>query len=172
MHWQKQRHNVFLLFFILAFFIFTGTMCATKADKHAWIAVDYGKKVNVKIVELINRESCCWSRTQNVDVRISDQVQLIYKNIYKYIKNIYSIPASHFWWSDVFWRLPPWPLCWTWHKGRTHLHLRSKAAVKSLLLINIPGKKLHGRYVIVQMNNGGQPLNLQEVKAFGRATSP
>jgi len=49
-------------------------MCATKADKHAWIAVDYGKEVIVERVELINRESCCWSRTQKVDVRISDQI--------------------------------------------------------------------------------------------------
>ena len=52
----------------------TGTMCATKADKHAWIAVDYGKEVIVERVELINRESCCWARTQKVDVRISDQL--------------------------------------------------------------------------------------------------
>ena len=51
-----------------------GTMCATKADKHAWIAVDYGTRAIVERVELINRENCCWSRTRKVDVRISDQL--------------------------------------------------------------------------------------------------
>ena len=38
------------------------------------------------------------------------------------------------------------------------------------LLINIPGgTMLSGRYVIVQMDNGAStPINLNEVKAFGR----
>ena len=40
--------------------------------------------------------------------------------------------------------------------------------MKSSLLINIPGQETFGRYVIVQMNSPTY-LNLQEVKAFGRA---
>ena len=53
----------------------TSTLCATKADKHPWIAIDYGKDVIVEMVLLINRASkCCWSRTRKVDVRISDQL--------------------------------------------------------------------------------------------------
>jgi len=35
--------------------------------------------------------------------------------------------------------------------------------------IIISGQETTGRYVIVQMDNGGHALNLQEVKAFGRA---
>ena len=35
-------------------------------------------------------------------------------------------------------------------------------------LINIPGPAMSGRFVIVQMDNGGDELNLKEVKAFGR----
>ena len=46
-----------------------------------------------------------------------------------------------------------------------------KSCCESSLLINIPGQETSGRYVIVQMDNGGDQLNLQEVKAFGRATS-
>ena len=47
---------------------------------------------------------------------------------------------------------------------------RQKAVVKPLFLIDIPGQETSGRYVIIQMNNGGEPLNLQEVQAFGKAT--
>ena len=32
-----------------------------------------------------------------------------------------------------------------------------------------PGKPAYGRYVIVQMDNGDDPLNLQEVISFGFA---
>ena len=77
---------------------------------------------------------------------------------------------SYFWRSDVFWRSPPWPFCWTCHWWATHNHLRSKAAVKSSLLINIPGQETSGRYVVVQINSRTY-LNFQEVKAFGRATT-
>ena len=39
-----------------------------------------------------------------------------------------------------------------------------------LLLINIPGQAMSGRFVIVQMDNGNDvPLNLEEVKAFGES---
>ena len=37
-------------------------------------------------------------------------------------------------------------------------------------MIDVLGLEVSGRYVIVQMDNGGD-LNLQEVKAFGRVTS-
>ena len=37
-----------------------------------------------------------------------------------------------------------------------------------MLNSNNPGGPLFGRYVIVQMNNGVDSLNLQEVRAFGR----
>ena len=79
--------------------------------------------------------------------------------------------ASNFWQPDVFWRHPSWAFCWPCHWWRAHNRLRSKAAEKSLVLINIPGQETSGRYVIVQMDNGGDQLNLQEVKAFGRATT-
>ena len=78
--------------------------------------------------------------------------------------------TSNFWQPDVFWGHPARAFCWTCHWWTAHNRLRSKAPVKSLLLINIPGQETSGRYVIVQMDNGGDPLNLQEVKAFGRAT--
>ena len=33
--------------------------------------------------------------------------------------------------------------------------------------MNILGQTMSGRFVIVQMDNGNDPLNLKEVKAFG-----
>ena len=35
-------------------------------------------------------------------------------------------------------------------------------------MIDVLGQEVSGRYVIVQMDNGGDALNLEEVKAFGR----
>ena len=37
-------------------------------------------------------------------------------------------------------------------------------------MIDILGQEVSGRYVIVQMDNGDDALNLEEVKAFGRLT--
>ena len=49
--------------------------CGTDTDLCPWLAIDYGKTVTVKRVEMFNRmHSCCGSRTQNVDVRISDEL--------------------------------------------------------------------------------------------------
>ena len=38
-------------------------------------------------------------------------------------------------------------------------------------MIGVLGQEVSGRYVIVQMDNGEDPLNLEEVKAFGRLAS-
>jgi len=49
--------------------------CSTDTDLCPWLAIDYGKTVTVKRVEIFNRKhSCCGSRTRNVDVRISDEL--------------------------------------------------------------------------------------------------
>ena len=37
-------------------------------------------------------------------------------------------------------------------------------------MTDVLGQAASGRYVIVQMDNGGDPMNLDEVKAFGRFT--
>ena len=38
-------------------------------------------------------------------------------------------------------------------------------------MIGVSGPETSGRYVVVQMDNGEDPLNLVEVKAFGRAAT-
>ena len=52
----------------------TGAMCHTNNDATPWIAIDYGTRVIVERVEIINRGDCCGDRTRNVDVRISDEL--------------------------------------------------------------------------------------------------
>ena len=52
----------------------TGAMCHTYNDATPWIAIDYGTRVIVERVEIINRGDCCGDRTRNVDVRISDEL--------------------------------------------------------------------------------------------------
>ena len=51
-------------------------MCHTSNGGEAtpWISIDYGTRVIVERVELFNRKGCCWDRTRNVDVRISDEL--------------------------------------------------------------------------------------------------
>ena len=53
----------------------TNGICATNGGEATpWIAVDFGTRVSVERVELFNRKGCCWDRTRNVDVRISDEL--------------------------------------------------------------------------------------------------
>ena len=38
-------------------------------------------------------------------------------------------------------------------------------------MVGVLGPETSGRYVVVQMDNGEDPLNIEEVKAFGRAAA-
>ena len=49
-------------------------ICHTDNEATPWIAIDYGTRVIVERVDIFNRVDCCGERTQNVDVRISDEL--------------------------------------------------------------------------------------------------
>ena len=49
-------------------------LCHTNRDPAPWIAIDYGTSVSVQRVEIFNRHDIAGSRTQNVDVRISNEL--------------------------------------------------------------------------------------------------
>ena len=116
-------------------------ICHTNLEEQApWIAIDYTVSVTVLRVEIFNRQDCCGERTKDVEVIVSDQ-----------------LPTSA---SNVF------------SGGVEFDHFRGPATDGEQIVISgdkVPkGEVASGRYVIVQMNNGeGNPLNLQEVKAFG-----
>ena len=125
--------------------------CGTDTDLCPWIAIDYGKTVTVKRVEMFNRmHSCCGSRTQNVDVRISDELPASASQMFSggTLLGHFAGPATH---------------------GQ-HITI-SGQTFKLSLLMNFPGQsEMSGRYVIVQMDNGIHQINLKvkEVIAFGR----
>ena len=123
--------------------------CGTDTDLCPWIAIDYGKTVTVERVELFNRmHSCCGSRTQNVDVRISDELPASASQMFSggTLLGHFAGPATH---------------------GQ-HITI-SGQTFKLSLLMNILGQsEMSGRYVIVQMDNGVHQINLNEVIAFGR----
>ena len=50
------------------------SICHTSNTAKPWITIDYGTSVTVQRVEIFNRHDCCGSRTQNVDVRISNEL--------------------------------------------------------------------------------------------------
>jgi len=53
-----------------------GNMCHTQepGERSPWLAIDYGTPVTVKRVEIFNRGDCCGWRTNNVDVRVANEL--------------------------------------------------------------------------------------------------
>merc|ERR1712179_39457 len=49
-------------------------LCHSKYENAPWLAVDYGTKVVVERVLLFNRWDCCYKRTKNVHIRISNEL--------------------------------------------------------------------------------------------------
>ena len=126
-------------------------MCHTNNERAPWIAVDYGKTVAVHRVEIFNRVACCGARTRNVDIRISDELPTSGSQMFSggTLLGHFAGPASNGQHIII--------------SGETQL-LNSQS-----LLITFPGQReISGRYVIVQMDNGGDQLNLKEVRAFDR----
>ena len=127
------------------------TICATATDLCPWLAIDYGKTVTVKRVEVFNRVNCCGFKTRNIDVRISNEVPASASQIFSggSLLGHFGGPATN---------------------GQ-HIII-SGQTFKLSLLMNFPGhSEMSGRYVIVQMDLNGDNLNfnLKEVIAFGKA---
>ena len=140
--------------------------CAHVGEPAPWFALDNGVQVSVAktvlinrkdiiiiiitiifiviiivfiiITVLVNRKDCCGKRTRNVEVRLSDQLPLNGQKMF------------------------------------TGGHLLGTFAGpgRSGQRIEIDSEKgwenKSGRYLVIQMDNGKDPLNLQEVFAFGK----
>ena len=124
--------------------------CHTKGEPAPWLAIDYGTRVTVQRVEIFTRNGCCGERTRNVDVRIADELPTSASEMFDggALLGHYPGPATH---------------------GQLITISGEKLQLKYSMLINIPGQETSGRYVIVQMDNGEDGLNLKEVTAFGRS---
>ena len=123
-----------------------GDMCHTQQEAAPWVALDfgYGIKVSVEKVVIVNRRHCCYDRTRNIEIRLSDELP---------------INATEMFASGNLLATYPGP-----GGSRQHIELWSGSGWS--------GK--YGRYLILQMNKTEDIgyLNLKEITAFGNISSP
>ena len=59
-----------------------GSLCHSYGGVAPWLAIDYGKLVSVRRVEIFNRLGCCGNRAKNVDVRVSNNLPTTDKQMF------------------------------------------------------------------------------------------
>ena len=126
--------------------ITTGSdLCHSKRERAPWLALDFGKgaKVSLEKVVLFNRrEGCCWTRTKNVQIRLSNELPRSGRKIFSGGKLLgtFKGPAT---------------------RGQ-------QVEIQSA----IGWENKFGRYLIIQMNFRKAPnyLNLKEIFAVGIST--
>ena len=123
-----------------------GDLCHTNNEQAPWLALDFGEDLRVSVdnVLLYNRvnRNDIAGRTRNVEIRLSEE-----------------LPTSA---SSMF-------------TGGSLLGTFAGPGTSGQMILiesgaNWPTK--YGRYVIVQMDNGNDPLNLKEVTVFGKGELP
>merc|ERR1712179_708291 len=113
-------------------------LCHSKYENAPWLALDYGRKVSVERVLLFNRRDCCYTRTKNVQIRISNNLPNNGKTMFSGGK------AGH--------------LLGTFRGPATRGQINR--------IHSGPGwEKKSGRYLIIQMK--ATYINLHEVRAVG-----
>ena len=118
-------------------------MCHSKGGEPTpWLAIDYGEDVRVSVGKtvIVNRKWCCADRTKNIEVRLSNELPEDGKSMFTG-----GILLGKF--------------AGPGKKGE-RIEIESEEG---------PWEQYIGRYLIVQMDNGAQPINLKEVTAFGKA---
>ena len=118
-------------------------LCHSNRELAPWLALDYGKgaKVSMEKVVFFPRTDCCWKRTKNVQIRLSNKLPVSGSKMFQggELLGTFKGPAT---------------------RGQ-------KVEIKSVS----GWEKKFGRFLIIQMNNGdGRPnlkLNLKEAFALG-----
>ena len=114
-------------------------LCQTNPEPAPWLAIRFGiqNMASVEKVVLFNRADCCGSRTRNVEIRLANQMP-------KSAEQMFS-------------------------GGELLGTFAGPASEGEKIEIHSgPGwEKKRGRYLIIQMDNGNEPLNLKEVLAYG-----
>ena len=111
---------------------------AIPSDPYPWLALDYGEGVEVSVEKVvIYNRPAIGARTRNIEVQISDELP--------------ALATSKF------------------TSGQLLGTFTGPASDGQVIEIQSgPGwLSKHGRYLIVQMDNGKDPLNLKEVVASG-----
>ena len=123
-------------------------MCHTKvtnkvAEPNPWFAIDYGNEVRVSVGKtvIVNRKSCCGERAKNIEVRLSNELPADGESMFTGGRLLGKFDGP----------------------GTTGepIEIESEEGWEQLV----------GRYLIVQMDNGEDPLHFKEVTAFGKALS-
>ena len=126
---------------------------------YPWLAIDFGVEVFVKKVVLFNRRECCYNRTRNISIGISN-----------------CLPDSE--------RNPPfWSKCGgSWIDSFApsisdhppNQQLRGPAGPGQQIEVeNLRGfgYTRAGRYLVIQIEKAVEPLNLKEVVVYGYENS-
>ena len=121
-------------------------MCHTKvtnkvAEPNPWFAIDYGDEVRVSVGKtvIVNRKGCCGERAKNIEVRLSNELPTDGESMYEGGRLLGKFEGPG-------------------TTGGT-IEIESEEGWEQLV----------GRYLIVQMDNGEDPLHFKEVTAFGKA---
>ena len=126
---------------------------------YPWLAIDFGVEVFVKKVVLFNRRECCYNRTRNISIGISNCLPDSERN-------------PPFWskcggsWIDSF--APPIS------DHPPNQQLRGPAGPGQQIEVeNLRGfgYTRAGRYLVIQIEKAVEPLNLKEVVVYGYENS-
>ena len=118
-----------------------GDLCVTNYEKAPWLALDYGDgaKIYVEKVVIVNRKNCCYDRTKNVTIWLSDELP--------------SSGSSMFTGGELLGTFAG--------PGGAGEHIEIESGPD--------WAEKYGRFVILQLNlaPGSDVINLKEVTAFG-----
>ena len=116
-------------------------ICHTDSEPAPWLAISFGSLASVEMVALFNRDGCCGSRTRNVEIRLANEMPKSAEKMFSGGELLGTFAGP----------------------GSNGQRIPIKSG---------PGwENKHGHYLIIQMNNGNEPLNLQEVFVYGYVQS-
>ena len=117
--------------------------CHTDLEPAPWLAISFGEGIlaSVEMVVLFNRDDCCGSRTRNVEVRLANEMPKSAEKMFSGGELLGTFEGP----------------------GSNGQRIRIKSG---------PGwENKHGHYLIIQMNNGNDPLHFMEVFIHGNVQS-
>ena len=118
-----------------------GDLCHTNHETAPWLALDYGDgaRMFIEKVVIVNRKNCCWDRTKNVKIWLSDELPTSGSSMFTggELLGTFAGPGG----------------------AGEQIEIESGPG----------WAEKYGRYVILQLNlaPGRGPINLKEVTAFG-----
>ena len=117
--------------------------CHTDLEPAPWLAISFGEGIlaSVEMVVLFNRDDCCGWRTRNVEIRLANEMPKSAEKMFSGGELLGTFEGP----------------------GSNGQRIRIKSG---------PGwENKYGHYLIIQMNNGNEPLHFMEVFVHGNVQS-